>query len=451
MIYYRHRIFVPIFEKLNLHIMKKVFSLLAIGALPFISFSQTGHIMQGIGAVNMTMGGAATAQPVDINGALHWNPAGISAFDGKILSVNAGMFFSSPELSSTVPTPNGAMSGTTKDDRGVSVMPALAFVWGQKESKHRFGVSAFGISGFGVTFPQSNTNPINMPQNIGGFGTLKSDYQLLQMGFTYSYKINDEFSIGLAPTFNFATLQLTPNPLASPDMAKGYPVSNKANATGFGGQIGAYYQSPVGFKLGLSYKTQQKFNAFTFKNTYLDGSTAPDVKFTMNYPSIFSIGTGYSKKDIDLALDYRMVNYKNTDGFEAKGWTNTASVKGFGWKNMSIVSAGLQYKGIKQFPVRLGYTYSSCPIESELAFFSTPATAIIKNAFQLGFGYEANAHFTINAGYHHGTSGGSVSGPLLSPMMISSSNPYGAIPASSVSYKMTTDLLMLGINYRIGK
>ena len=40
-----------------------------------VSFAQTGHLMQGVGAVNMSMGGAATAQPLDISGAMHWNPA----------------------------------------------------------------------------------------------------------------------------------------------------------------------------------------------------------------------------------------------------------------------------------------------------------------------------------------------------------------------------------------
>ena len=29
-----------------------------------MAFSQAGHIMQGVGAVNMSMGGAATAQPI---------------------------------------------------------------------------------------------------------------------------------------------------------------------------------------------------------------------------------------------------------------------------------------------------------------------------------------------------------------------------------------------------
>lgn len=427
--------------------MKKFISTLLSAIVPLFLFAQAGHIMQGIGATNMSMGGAATAQPLDINGALHWNPAAISAFDKKILSVNAGLFFSSPELSSTVPTPGGPMSGVTKDDRGISIMPAVAMVWGKKNSKHTVGLSAFGISGFGVTFPESNSNPINMPQSSGGFGRIESDYQLMQVGITYSYKISDKVSIGIAPTFNYAALELAPNPLASPSSEKGYPVSDKANAFGAGGQVGIYYNSGEGLKLGASYKTQQYFSNFIFNNKYLDGSTAPDVKFQMNYPAIFSAGIGFSKGLIDFAFDYRYVNYKNTEGFEAKGWTNNASVKGFGWDNISVVSAGLQYKGIKKLPLRAGYTFSSNPISSELAFFSTPATAIIKNAFQFGFGYEFSNKVTLNAVYHHGSSSGSTSGPLLSPMMISGSNPYGAVPGSLVSYKMTTDMLMFGINY----
>jgi len=428
-------------------IMKKLITTLGLGVLPFILFAQAGHIMQGIGATNMSMGGAATAQPIDINGALQWNPAAISAFDKKILSVNAGLFFSAPVIYSTVPTPGEPMSGMTKDNRGASVMPALAMVWGKKNSKHHFGFSAFGISGFGVTFPQSSTNPINMPQSQGGFGLIQSDYQLLQVGLTYAYKISKKISIGLAPTFNYSSLKLSPNPLSSPSPTLGYPVSDKATALGIGGQFGIFYNSGKGIKLGASYKTPQSFGSFNLANNYLDGSKAPTVKFKMNYPAILSAGIGYSKNKFDLAVDYRFVNYKNTAGFKEKGWTNTYSVAGFGWKNISIISAGIQYKGINKLPVRAGYTYSSNPISSELAFFSTPATAVIKNAFQLGLGYEFTNRFNLNAAYHHGGSSGFTSGPLLSPMVKNSANPYGVVPGSNVSYKMTTDLVMLGINY----
>lgn len=443
--------------------LMKTFILLLISS---VAYAQSGHIMQGVGAVNMSMGGAATAQPVDINGALQWNPAAISGFDSRLISINAGAFYSSPEISSSLPAGmmgpgSPAVSGTTLDARGTSIMPSISMLFGNPQSKHTFGVSAFGISGFGVTFPEEQnnplnpgfnptqlSNPINYPQQAGGFGRLQSDYMLMQVGFTYAYQISNNFSIGIQPTFNYAALELMPNPTSSPGIA-GYPKSNKASAIGYGAQVGLFYNSGSGLKLGASYKSPQYFNDFEFDNTNLDNTTALSNSFRMDYPAIISLGTGYSKGVVDLALDYRYVTYSSTAGFEAKGWTPTGSVKGFGWKDMSIVSFGVQFKGINKLPLRAGYTYNTNPIDEELTFFSSPATAVIKNAFQVGIGYEFSDRITVNGVYHFGTSNGTTQGQLLNPMMVTADNPYGAIPGSSVSYKMTTSMVMLGLNYRL--
>lgn len=416
------------------------------------AFGQAGHIMQGVGSVNMSMGGAATAQPIDISGALQWNPAAISVFDGTELRFDVGLFFSAPELRSTVPLPTGgSFSGITEDDRGMSPLPALAVVWGEPDSKHTFGFSAFGISGFGVTFPESTTNPINMPQDMQGFGRIESEYILLQLGFTYAYEITDQLSIGVQPNINFATLELLPNPTANPGPA-GYPGTNKAAALGIGGQVGLFYDSGSGFKAGLAYKTTQAFGEFELENTYLDDSQNTN-EFKINYPAIYSLGLGYSLGNVDLALDYRIVDYENTAGFKESGWTivngvPTGSVAGFGWENISIISAGIQYKGIDKLPIRVGYTYSSNPINEDLTFFSIPATAIIKNAFQVGFTYEVNDRLQLTTTYHHGDSGGATSGPILSPLAVQANPPYGAIQGTEVSYDMTTDMVMFGFSYK---
>jgi len=422
--------------------------------------------MQGVGAVNMSMGGAATAMPLDISGAMQWNPATLSAFNGKILDFSIGAFSSSPELSSSY----GPMSGITKDDRGISPMPAIGFVWGKEDSKSTFGVSAFGISGFGVTFPENlnypqdlqgnpnpnfnpnePVNPISFPQYAGGFGHIESDYMLMQVSLSWSYEIAKGFSVGIQPNMNYASLELAPNPLSSPSMTLGYPESDKATAFGFGAQFGLFYASEGGLNIGASYKTAQSFSDFEFSNTFLDGSAAPDVDFQMDYPAILSLGLGYSTEAIDITVDYRNVNYSCTEGFEAKGWTQTGSVQGFGWKDVNIVSAGLQLKVVNKLPIRFGYTYSSNPIDNELAFFSIPATAVIKNAFQFGLGYEFSEKFKLNGVYHYGTSGDATTGKLLNPMMASASNPYGAIPGTSVGYKMDTSMIMLGISYDFAK
>lgn len=448
--------------------MRNVIRLLILLVSTAIS-AQAGHIMQGVGAVNMSMGGASTAQPIDISGALQWNPATISTFNNKIINLDIGVFFSSPELSSSLPagmlgTGAPAVSGVTKDDRGVSPMPAVAMVWGNETSKHTFGVSAFGISGFGVTFPEeannpmspsfnptTNSNPINYPQQAMGFGHVESDYMLLQVGAAWAYEISDQFSIGVQPTVNYASLELAPNPLSSPSQTLGYPESDKATAIGYGAQFGLFYNSPNGIKIGASYKTAQKFSDFEFNNTYLDGSAASDVDFRMDYPAILSFGLGYSTDLVDVALDIRQVNYENTAGFEEKGWTQTGSVKGFGWKDIQVFSAGIQYKGIEKLPIRLGYTYSGNPIDEELVFFSIPATAVIKHAMQIGFSYPLTTNLMINGVYHHGASDGKTEGEMLNPLMASASNPYGAMTGTKVGYEMTTDMVMFGLSYSFSK
>jgi len=445
--------------------MRAFISFLSLIFFSIAATAQSGHILQGVGAVNMSMGGAATAQPLDISGALHWNPASISVFDDKILKLDIGLFFSSPELNSSF----GPLSGTTADDRGVSPLPALAMLWGKEGSKHTFGASAFGISGFGVTFPEDSnypqdlmgnpnpnynpslgSNPINFPQMAGGFGHIESDYILLQVGLSYAYEITDKLSIGIQPNIDYATLELAPNPTANPSPMAGYPSTEEVSSIGFGAQFGLFYDSGNGLKFGASYKTTQKFSEFEFKNTYLDGSTSKN-KFQMDYPAIFSLGLGYSTAVIDLALDFRRVDYENTDGFSTTGWTQTGSVLGFGWKNISILSAGIQYKGINKLPLRFGYTYSSNPISSEVAFFNIPATAIIKDAFQFGLSYQANNKWTFDGMAHYGKSNNTTSGPMLNPFAVSPSNPLGAVPGTSVSYDMTTSLFTIGISYTFNK
>ena len=144
---------------------------------------------------------------------------------------------------------------------------------------------------------------------------------------------------------------------ANPSPTAGYPTADNATAIGFGGQVGVYYDSGHGLKLGVSYKTKQSFGEFEFDNTYLDNTTGTNT-FTMDYPAIFSLGFGYSTDVFDLAVDYRRVDYENADGFSETGWTiaesgpmagfPTGSVNGFGWKNISILSAGLQLKLINK-------------------------------------------------------------------------------------------------------
>jgi long-chain fatty acid transport protein len=105
--------------------MRNKYLTIVLALFSTLTFAQSGHLMQGIGAVNMSMGGASTAQPLDISGALQWNPASISGFSGTNIGLDVGMMFSSPTLSSKLPAGmmgegSPEMSGSVDSEKGVS-------------------------------------------------------------------------------------------------------------------------------------------------------------------------------------------------------------------------------------------------------------------------------------------------------------------------------------------
>ena len=434
--------------------------------------AQTGHVLQGSGAVNFSMGGAATAMPVDVLGALQWNPASITAFDRSEVGLSVAYFTAAPSVYAKVNSDDGqggvmTIEGTTEDEMGASPLPSLGAVFKKPDSRWAFGVSAFGISGFGVDYPATtnlpgspnfdpgNSNPLLYPQNMFGFGHLNSEYQLMQLGLTAAYKVADGLSVGLAPTFNYSSLLIQPVPIAPPSES-GYSIGERASALGYGFQAGVFYQTEMGLNIGVSYKSPQWFQDLEIDGQYLDGSIAPVANFNLDYPAIISAGVGYTTELFDVALDYRFINYENTDGFAESGWViaengyPNGAVAGFGWKNVNVVAAGVQLKMVDKVPIRLGYTFSSNPITEDNVFFSAPAPAVIEHAVQIGFSYEISDRFNVSLAYHRGLTT-EVSGPLLSPMMIGADNPLGAVPGSEMTSKMHTDVGLLGLAYRFGK
>jgi len=458
-------------EKNQLH-MKNLLSLLAI----FVTISvqaQTGHILQGAGAVNFSMGGAGTALPVDAAGALQWNPASITTFQNNELSLSVAYFTAAPEVYAKVLQPDGqggffTIEGLTEDEKGASPLPTLGIVFANPDSKFKFGISAFGVSGFGVDFPEttnlptspdfdpSNSNPLLYPQSMGGFGRLFSEYQLMQVGITGAYEVAEGFSVAVSPLFNYSSLEIKPVPIAAPSPELGYYLGDKASTLGYGFQAALFYQTEMGLNFGLTYKSPQWFKDMEIDGKYLDGSKAPTTNFNMDFPSIISAGIGFSNDMIDLGVDYRFINYEKTDGFEKSGWViaengyPNGAVAGFGWKNVHVVALGLQYKGIDKVPIRLGYTYNTSPVDESNLFFSTPATAIIQNAVQAGIGYNINDQLAVNLAYHHGLEG-EVKGQLFNPMFITPDDPLGKVPESELIARMTTDMIILGLTYGFGK
>ncbi len=408
--------------------------------LPFLASSlaaQQGHIMNGVGAVNQSMGGATVGAPIDPSGTLNWNPAGINALGCCEFQFGFELFSSSLEVSSTF----GPLSGTTPSDVGTSPIPSFAFTWGEKDSPWVFGMGAHGMAGFGTNFAASapGGNPIFMPQP-NGFGAVFSDFQLLQLAPTVGYRFNKEWSVGFSPTINRAQLSVDPAAFATPNSNGTYPSAAHADESwGWGFQLGVLWEMNEQWTFGASYKSAQWFNEFSWNSTDQNGLPR-NIRFDMDFPAIASIGVGYTGiEKWTLAVDLRYIDYENTHGFQEAGFNPDGSVTGFGWDSIMVLAMGAQWEVSDKFTVRAGYSYNDNPIPDANTFYNVPAPAIIQHHINLGASLKLNAGMTLDIAYTHGFSN-QISGPMYNPSI-----PGGVVPGSNVEAEMSTDSIIFGI------
>jgi long-chain fatty acid transport protein len=414
--------------------------LLVFAALPGTLEAQ-GIALSGVGPVNRSMGGAATAAPIDAAGALMWNPASISGLSCSEVDLGMELLLPSEKLSSTA----FGMQGSTGGEPGVMPIPEMAIVHKTDGSPWTWGVGVFGIAGFTTNYPASLTNPVLTPQppNGIGLGRVSSIAEYYQVVPTISYAINDQLSVGIAPTLTIAKLDINPMVFAAPDDAAGtgfnYPTSDGTRYHFGGGfQVGVFYTPTPTWNLGFCFKSPQWFETFTANVTNELGQ--PEVAaVNFDYPLILSLGTAYTGvQDWLFACDVRYFNYAGTAGFGSPaGFAPDGAVTGLGWKSIVSVHSGAQYFCSDRLSLRLGYEYNPSPIGDDQAFFNVGSPLIVEHILGIGFSYRLTEHEILSVAYLHGFQNEST-GPISAPGL-------GAIPGTSVTSAISADALGAGL------
>jgi len=390
--------------------MKRMFLALAAAALLVTPASATdGHFLHGVGAVNSSMGGAGVAQPRTLLGTFYLNPAGLMAFDGARMEFGFEMFKADRSVSSDLP---GFASGTTRSKSEYTPIPAMGVSYRLDNDKVVIGLGAVGVGGFGVDYPQDNTNPVLGPAP-NGFGQVYSNYSYLKIAPSIAWAATPKLWLGAAVNINWASLAVVPNPTAAPAATSPngpYYYSDAAaadGAFGFGFQLGAMYKINDVIALGASYTSNQKFDDFEWNSVYKNpdlpnfGQARVD-KFQLDAPAIIAGGLGLNPlPGLSLAADVKYIMYGSTEGFEKSGFDNTLKVLGFGWEDIMVFALGGEYWVTEGFALRAGYNHSENPIPDDLSFFNIPAPAIVQDHFTFGVGLKPTRRSEISMGYYY--------------------------------------------------
>lgn len=426
-------------------------SVLSLALLAFAASPATatdGHFLHGVGAVNSAMGGAGVAYTGDLLGALNLNPAALHGAGGTRAALSFELFKADRSVSSTMP---GMGAGETRSKSEFTPVPA--FGWStQINDKVTVAFGGLGIGGFGVDYAQDNTNPVLGPRLMGGFGQVYSNFSLMKITPAVAFEATDKLQLGFAMNVDWSSLAVDPFPAAPPafDANTGTQVYSSATsadgAFGFGFQAGLLYKVTDNLNLGLAYTSKQDFQDYEYNTTFANPNLANygqarTITFAMDAPAIYAGGLSYSNDRMVFNADAKYITYSKTDGFDKSGFDQTGAVQGFGWEDIWVYAAGLQFEATDGVFIRAGWNYSENPIPDELSLFNIPAPAIVQQHATFGFGFQPFETVHVDLGYYH-VFENSITGPMF--------GPTGAIPGSEVTSKMFEDSFLMTFHFTPG-
>lgn len=423
-------------------------SLVALATLAILgtwpAAATDGHFLHGVGAINSAMGGAGIAAPKSLLGTYYLNPAGLMAFDGTRMEFGFEVFQADRYLGSSLA---GMMAGESRSKHDFTPIPAMGVSSRLANDRVVVGVGALGIGGFGVDYPSSSTNPLLMPQP-NGFGAIYSNYAFLKIAPTVAYAVTPRVWVGGAINIDWASLAVNPMPIAAPDVdpvggSAYYPQATAADgAFGWGVQLGVLVKPNDLIALGASYTSPQRFDEFDFNSTVANPNLPTfglphDITFRMDVPAVYGMGVGLTPlPNLTFAGDLKYITYESTEGFAKAGFNADGSVKGFGWKNITVLALGTEFKPTERLALRAGFNHSGNPISRKQVFFNTPAPAIVQDHFTFGAGVQVSRRIEISGAYYF-VKENKVTGPIPNPAVP---------PGSTVSSRMHEHSLLVQVS-----
>jgi long-chain fatty acid transport protein len=367
--------------------------------------AQNGHVRQGIGAVNTTMGGAGVATTQSLLGSLYLNPASLIGFDGTQVEFSLDFVNPNHELL--------AGSSTLKSSHDHGYYPSTA-VASPVSDRVALGLGAIQLGGFRTRW----TGPLE-----GESFAAEGQYDVVRFTPAVGFAVTDAVWLGGSVLVDWTSFRQDPLFVGAPtDQA--YP-----NAVGGDRKIGVGFQAGLLWNvndfvaIGASYASRTAVDEFVLPGTVNAAGSATfgdlqPVPFTLETPAMLVGGLAMTPlPSLLLAADVKYLFYEDAAGFSIEGdspYASDGSVAGFGWQNVLAFGIGAEYAASDELALRAGYSHGGSAVTEDLVSVNLTTPAIVKDQVSFGLGWQATRRFRIDAGYMLGLEN-SVTGPILTP------------------------------------
>lgn len=400
------------------------------------ALATNGYQLIGIGQIQMSMGGAVTAAPLDSMTAIT-NPAGMSRVGSRAdFSMEAFM----PTRSLDFTGLGGGMAGGESTEGGSDLYGIPSFGWTAPafgRDDLYFGGGMFATSGMGVDYDQINmmTGPaLDFMFGAPG-GTYKdvtfSGYSVIQfwkIAPTVAWDVNSKLSVGGALNIDYQSLTFVQKfdnvPLTPAGSAMfggadyvdiNFDLGRPTSQMGYGFTLGTLYDVTDKITVGASYTSKQEFSDAEFRLGQDDvlnygGATGMPGTYNMDldYPQQVALGISYKPTEkLLVSADVKWINWSDTHdkisftgpaGSFGGGTTNSIDLE-FGWDDQYVYAIGGQYAVNEKVNLRAGFNYAESPIDEADVFNNMIFPAIVERHITFGGDYKFDDHWTLAVAY----------------------------------------------------
>lgn len=382
--------------------LKKLAALIAIAGISVPAFATNGYFAHGYGMKAKGMGGVGIAYGQDALAAAT-NPANMVLVGNRW---DVGVEYFRPQRESTI-VGNGAGANGKYDGNDSENYFVPEFGYNRMISNNMsLGVSVYGNGGMATDYGR---NPFAA---FGATGKAGVDLAQLFIAPTWSYKLNENHSVGVSLKIAYQTFEAFG--LSDPTLAAGFAgISSNANkltnndhdsSWGWGLGFGWTGQITPTLKLGAVYQSKTSMQKFDeYKGLFAE-------KGSFDIPENYGLGLAWqATPNLVIAADIQRINYSEIKAIAnplrfppgAGQLLGNNGGSGFGWEDMTVFKVGFAYDINQAWTVRAGYNHGSQPIPSSQTFFNILAPGVVEDHLTLGATWRLQSGGEVTFMYMH--------------------------------------------------
>jgi long-chain fatty acid transport protein len=340
-----------------------------------------GYFSEGYSTINQGMGGASIAYPRDTL-TIATNPAGLISVGNR---ADIGIEFFVPDRGASIAgNAFGPDQGYSANGQTNYYLPSLGYSH-LVTPDLALGIAAYGNGGLNTTY---NNNPYG---RFGGTGAAGVNLDQFFVSPTAAYQFAPGHSIGLSVNIAYQWFSSSGIAAFAPFSQAPADLSNRSTDGAFGGgvRIGYLGHFTPQLSLGVFWQSQTYSQDFTrYQGLFANGGS-------FNAPSTYGAGVAYAiTPALDVAFDVTRIDYSEVasvgNGLSQLFAGNAFGSKngpGFGWRDVTALKLGANYRLNPEWQVRAGFAYNTQPIPSDQTFLNILAPGVVQWHLTAGASY----------------------------------------------------------------